>query len=264
MTLPDHALRAGNARATSLRAPTLLVAGGGGPLGSAVLESSLGGRRFSHVRVLAKRGFTVAMNGLEAVVVGDFDAPLATPAPIADIALIVFDRARHANGRELAFVRPVPEALQELAAWLHRRGVQHLIVVMPHAVSTLPDALKEGLANLDEHAVATLGFEHLVFVRSAQAPSDARAQQWLQRLADGVIAQMRVMVPASNQPVRAQKVAQFAIELAAALPASEPGTRVAPPELVWQAAQLRDPSALVAAWLASQALPPIKAPKVRM
>jgi hypothetical protein len=262
MPLIQHALGAGNASVKRVTAPTLLVAGGGGALGSAVLEASLAGRRFSHVRVLTKRGFTVAMNGLEAVVADDFERPLAGAAP--DAALIVFDRERHANGRELAFVRPLPDDLPAMANWLHRSGIRSLVVVMPHSASGLPAALKVGLANLDEQSTASLGFEHLVFVRSAQTPSSVKAQQWLQRIADGVLAQMRVMVPASNQPVRAVKVAQFVIELASRLPASAPGTRVAPPELVWQAAQMRDPAALVDAWLSMQELPPIEAPRMRM
>ena len=218
-----------------------MVAGGGGALGSAVLEALLAGRRFAHVKVLATRALTVAMNGLEPIVVENFDELIASAAaPLADTAVIVFDRERHANGRELAFVRPQPHELPALAGWLHARGVKRLVVVLPHTPVGLPDALKRGLANLDEHATAALGFEHLVFVRSAQKPGSARAEQWLQRLADGVLAQMQMMVASSNQPVRASKVAQFVCELAAQLAASDAGTRVAPPELVWQASQLRE------------------------
>ncbi len=267
MTLLNHALRAGRSTATGHAASpsTVLVAGGGGALGSAVLERLLASARFAQVRVLATRAFSAAMHGLEPIVVDRFDAPPEAPAlPIADSAIVVFDRARHANGRELAFMRPQPDALGTLARWLHGHGVRRLIVVLPHAPAGLPDALKAGLANLDEQAAAALGFEQLVFVRSAQAPGSARAQAWLQRLADGVLAQMRIMVAVSNQPVRAAKVAQFVVELAAQLPASAHGTRVAPPELVWQAAQLRDPAPLLQAWLAARELPPIDAPRRRL
>ena len=266
MTLLNHALRAGRSTPAAAAAPTVLVLGGAGVLGSAVLESLLAGRRFAHVKVLATRALTTAMHGLEPVVVDGFDADTADPAgpPIADIAVIVFDRERHANGRELAFVRPQPHELAGLARWLHARGAKRLIVVLPHSPAALPDALKLGLANLDEQAAAALGFEHLVFVRSAQKPGSARAEQWLQRLADGVLAQMQLMVASSNQPVRAGKVAQFVCELAAQLPASTPGTRVAPPELVWQAAQMRDAATLVQAWLARRELPRITAPRRRM
>ena len=310
MTLLHEALRAGRTLplpATGA-APTVVVVGGGGALGSAVLERLLGQRRFAHVKVLAARGFTAAMHGLEAVRVDSFgmapespdapdaalNAPAAMPnAPaamsnpqaavakaqvalakpqaaettaqaLADTAVVVFDRARHANGRELAFVRPQPDQLVVLAAWLHRRGVRHLLIVLPHAPASLPDALKRGLANLDEQAVSALGFTHLVFVRSAQAPGNERAAQWLQRLADGVLAQLRFMVATSNQPVRPIKVARFVTELAQRLPASSAGTRVAPPELVWQAAQMRDPAPLVQAWLDARELPPIALPRERM
>lgn len=245
---------------------TVLMAGGAGALGSAVLEALLASRRFAHVRVMATRALTTAVPGLEPVVVDGFetDGVVAGQAPIADIAVLVFDRDRHANGRELAFVRPQPHELPALARWLHGHGVKSLIVVLPHSPSGLPDALKRGLANLDEHAASVVGFEHLVFVRSAQKPGSERADRWLQRVADGVLAQMQMMVAHSNQPVRAVKVAQFVLELAAHLPASDPGTRVAPPELVWQAAQSIDARALVQAWLARRELPEIDAPRQRM
>jgi hypothetical protein len=263
MTLLNHALRAGRTspRAAAAASRAALVVGGGGALGSAVLESMLASRRFAPVKVLATRALTTAMHGLEPVVVESLDPSVAEGALIADLAVIVFDRERHANGRELAFARPQPHDLLPLARWLIAHGVKHLIVVLPHAPAGLPDALKIGLANLDEQAVAALGFEHLVFVRSAQKPGAARAAQWLQRLADGVLAQMQMMVAASNQPVRARKVAQFVVELAARLPGSAAGTRVAPPELVWQAAQLADACLLVDAWLARGEAPAIVLPR---
>lgn len=271
MTLLNHALRAGRStpRPSANGAPlAALVVGGGGALGSAVLESMLAGRRFAPVKVLATRALTVAMHGLEPVVVDtlEIDAAVdrAGAAPVADLAVVVFDRERHANGRELAFARPQPHDLPALARWLIAHGVKHLVVVLPHAPAGLPDALKLGLANLDEQAVAALGFTHLVFVRSAQKPGSVRAAQWLQRLADGVLAQMQMMVAASNQPVRARKVAQFVLELAARLPESEPGTRVAPPELVWQAAQLPDARPLIEAWLARAEVPAIVLPRRKL
>jgi hypothetical protein len=64
-----------------------------------------------------------------------------------------------------------------------------------------------------------------------------------------VLAQLQLMIPQRDQPVRPIKVAQFAAQLAAHLLQSPPGTRVVPPELVWQAAQARDVAALALAWL---------------
>ncbi len=270
MNLLNHALRAGRTALRSERSTPLaaLVIGGGGALGSAVLESMLGSPRFAPVKVLATRALTVAMHGLEPVVVDTLDIDAAVDriraAPVAALAVVVFDRERHANGRELAFARPQPHDLLPLARWLLAHGVKHLVIVLPHSPAGLPDALKLGLANLDEQAVAALGFTHLVFVRSAQKPGSERAAQWLQRLADGVLAQMQMMVAASNQPVRARKVAQFVLDLAARLPGSEPGTRIAPPELVWQAAQLADARPLVDAWLARAEVPAVVLPRRKL
>ena len=74
----------------------------------------------------------------------------------------------------------------------------------------------------------------------------------------------QTMVAGSNLPVCARQIAQFVLEIAAQLPGSESGTRVALSELVWQAAQTRDPRRLVQAWLAHSKLPPVDSPKVRL
>ena len=266
MSLVTDALRGGHARPpAALPRPWALVIGGGGMLGSAVLERLLAGRGFAHVQVLVTQGFRAAMHGLEALVVAPSDIDTPPTAPLtADTALVVFDRTRRANGREDAFVKPQPEALPALARWLLAGGVRHLLVVLPTSMASLPQALKAGLASLDEHTVAALGFEHVVFVRPAQTPTDVRAASGLQRLADGVIAQLRFMVPQAEQPVRVQKVAAFVTELVLRLPTSTPGTRVAPPELVWLAAQARAPGEVVQAWLDGRALPPLSAPRMRL
>jgi hypothetical protein len=248
MTLLHEALRAGHGAParTSATARRVLVAGGAGALGAEVLEELLASRGFAQVAVLVTQPVNAALRGLSTVMA----ASLARPTgPGEDTALVVFDRERHANGREAAFLRPEPAALPALAAALRRRGVRSLIVVMPHASATLPDALKRGLASLDEHAVAALGFDHLVFVRSAQAPTAVRAASAPQRVADWVLSQLQLMIPERERPVRARKVAEFVTQIALQLPRSAPGTRVAAPELVWEAGQGKDAGALAARWL---------------
>jgi hypothetical protein len=270
MDLVNEALRApaGCAGRKTHADPAALLVGGGGALGSAVLEQLLGTGRFAPLRVLVTQGFKGGVRGLEPALAPAFDGVAGEPAmqnlASTRTAVVVFDRERHANGREDAFLRAEPQSLPVLARWLQQQGVQHLVVVMPHSPAALPQALKLGLANLDEHAVSALGFVHLVFVRTAQQPGATRAGAWLQRLADGLLMQLRLMIPASHQPVRVKKVAQFVAELAAQLPASRPGSRVAQPELVWQAAQTDHAGALVAAWLAGTELPRLKAPRQRL
>jgi hypothetical protein len=191
------------------------------------------------------------------------DGAAAAPAP-DHTAVVVFDRERGVNGREEAFYKPQPDQLPTLAAGLLARGVRHLLVVMPHTQGGLPDALKRGLASLDEHTVATLGFEHLVFMRSAQAPSDEHHSHPAQRLAHWMLSQLQMMVPQRERPVRASKVAEFAAHLAARLPASPPGTRVVPPELVWEAAQTTHTGTLAQRWLSGQPLPETPPPPSRL
>jgi len=237
-----------------------LVVGGGGALGAAVLEQLLAGHRYERVGVLAQPSLQPALRGLHPV--ADDETALARHG--ARTALIVYDRERHANGRDAAFVRPLPQDLPARAAQLLRLGVQSLLVVVPHAPALLPQALKTGLASLDEGAVASLGFAHLVFMRMAQAaPARSRAMAPPERLAAWLLGQMQWMVPQREQPVRAVTVARVAAALAAALPDATPGTRVLPPEVLWLAAQASDRAAadtLVGDWLAGRAL---QAPSVR-
>ena len=264
MDLMQHALRAGRS-APPPQAPSpgaTIVAGGGGALGSAVLEALLAGRSFAPVHVIVTQEFHATVQGLHTLLVPAFkDDPGDTPAAMTGI--VVFDRERRANGREAAFARPQPAQLPAIARWLQRRGVRHLVVVRPHDAASLPQALKAGLANLDEQAVAALGFEHVVFMRSAQAPA-AATSRGLQRVADLVLAQLRLMTPQPDQPVRARKVAQLVAALARRLPGATAGTRVMAPEWIWHAAQTGDLDALALDWLEGRELPPARPTRMRM
>lgn len=260
MDLLRNALRAGHGDGTAARPRRhgTWLAGGGGALGAAVLEALLASRAFAPVRVLVTQGFHATVQGLQTQDI----ATLADAAGLP-LAVVVFDKPRHANGREAAFWQPPPAALPALATQLQALGTRHLIVVLPHDGATLPQALKAGLANLDEQAVASLGFEHVVLVRTAQRP-ETQQRPGLQRVADLVLAQLRLMVPQRDQPVRPAKVAALVAALARALPASPPGTRVMPPEWVWLAAQGVDVDALVADWLAGAPLPPVSGGRMRL
>ncbi|MBS0446632.1 MAG: hypothetical protein JSR59_11870 [Proteobacteria bacterium] len=267
MIPPEIALRGGAAgqrvrAAASIDASTVVV-GGGGTLGSAVLEGLLAARGNGRVHVLATRALRSSADGLDALVGASLESPY--PAlPLGRTGVVVFDRARHANGRDNAFLRPQPADLVGCARWLHGAGVRHLLVVLPVDPARMPLALRAGLAGLDEHAVAALGFEHVVFVRPAELAGAAPATARLQRLAHAVLAQWRLMLPQSQQPVRVRQVAAWVVALARELPGSPSGTRVAAPELVWLAAQGRDMRRLAAAWLAGDELPPPHLPRRRM
>jgi nucleoside-diphosphate-sugar epimerase len=247
MSMLMDALRAGHAPTRRSAGPgrRVMLVGGAGPLGSALLEELLAARLHAQVSVLVTQPLQAGMRGLRTVVWDERDL-----SPLEDAtAVVVFDRERDVNGRELAFYRPKPESLTTLAAHLHERGVRHLLVVMPHTQALLPDALKRGLASLDEEAVARLGFEHFMLVRTAQAPLRETHSNAGQRLAHWMLSQLQLMVPQRERPAQARKVAQFAACLAAGLAASPPGTRVVPPEVVWDASQARDAAPAAQRWL---------------
>jgi hypothetical protein len=161
------------------------------------------------------------------------------------VAIVLFDPPRMFYQRERALWTPSPEQLVPLARWLRAGGVRTLAVVLPHAPGRLPDALKRGLASLDEQAVASCGFDRLVIIRSAQKPPQPRHASAPVRLAHWMLSIFKYMVPSSEQPVRAAKVAEL---LAVALRVAPPGIHVAAPELVWLASQ-GDLSAVARRWL---------------
>jgi hypothetical protein len=129
----------------------------------------------------------------------------------------------------------------------------------------LPQALRAGLASLDEQAVAQLGFKQLVFVRPARPGAGVKPSPGavLARLGRGLLAQLHWMVPQREQALRATKVAAFVSDLAAALPAAPSGTRVVAPELIWDWAQPEGGRPLLRAWLQDEALPSTRAAKAR-
>jgi hypothetical protein len=163
------------------------------------------------------------------------------------MAVVLFDPPRLFFQRERALWTPLPQQLPALARWLRAGGVRTLAVVMPYAQMRLPQALKQGLANLDEQAIAALGFERLLIVRSAQKPREKAAANPLAAVAHWMLSVFKYMVPSNEQPVRAQRVAQF---VAHALQLAPPGIHIAAPETVWRAAQ-GDVRAEVARWLVS-------------
>jgi hypothetical protein len=158
--------------------------------------------------VLAREPVTEGMRNVQTLLVPSA-APADWPRAQADTAVVLFDPPRLFYDRERALWTPAPAQLPELARWLRASGVRTLAVVLPHAPGRLPEALKSGLASLDEHAVASLGFERVLILRSAQKPAAAPQQHPLQRLARWMLGVFKYMVPSAEQPVRAVKVAEL-------------------------------------------------------
>jgi hypothetical protein len=205
----------------------VLVVGAGGALGSALLAEALAAGRFRRVRAVVAGPVVSALRSFEPLP----EAALrAGRLHGAELAFVVFERARHSHGRDEAFVQPLPDELSALARRLHGGGARRLIVVVPHAPALLPQALKRGFASSAEAEVAALGFEHVVFVRAAQAPAGEAAGGALQRFADGWLQQLKWMVPAQEQPLRTPVLAARLVDLALWLPQAAPGTRVLTPE----------------------------------
>jgi len=235
---PIQALQAANrpgtpAATAPLGAGTLLIAGATGALGQELLRRLAGSHRYAHARVLAREPIRDGMRGVESCLTSGL--PIAQwPPTSAGTAVIAFDPPRLYHDRERALWVPEPSDLPELARWLRACGVHTLAIVQPHDQGKLPEALKRGLASLDEQAVVANGFDRVILVRSARKPQNAKFANPAEKLAAWMLSIVRFMVPSSEQPVRAAKVAEL-VDLA--LRIAPPGVHVAAPETVWEAAQ---------------------------
>jgi len=230
---PIQVLQAANRPGPASSKPRLLIAGATGALGNEVLRRLVGMNQFETTQVLAREPITDGLRAVSMVLVGSDDPRQWPPCP-ADTGVILFEPPRLYHERERALWTPRPEQLPALAAWMRRSGVLTLAVVLPHAQGRLPEALKRGLASLDEQAVAALGFESLLIIRSAQKPGPAPAGGFLHAVAHWMLSIFKYMVPSSEQPVRAVKVAEF---VAMALAMAPSGIHIAAPEVVWRAGQ---------------------------
>jgi hypothetical protein len=247
---PLQALQAANrpppAALGAAQAGTLLIAGATGALGQELVRRMAGRHRYAHTRVLAREPIRDGLSSVETLLAPA--GPIAQwPLAEAGTALLSFEPPRLFYDRERALWTPEPAQLPALAAWLRACGVRTLAVVQPHAQGSLPEALKRGLANLDEQAVVAQGFERVILVRSAQKPAKRRFANPGERLAAWMLSITRFMVPTSEQPVRPSKVAEL-VDLA--LRIAPPGVHVAAPELVWQASQ-GELRAVAERWLAA-------------
>jgi hypothetical protein len=173
------------------------------------------------------------------------DEPADWELSAAEAGVIMFDPPRLFHDRERALWTPRPDQLLAVAQWMRLSGVSTLAAILPHAQGRLPEALKRGLASLDEQAVAALGFERVLLVRTARKPGPPAAPGLLGRLAHSMLGVLKYMVPSSEQPVRVASVAEF---VAQALQLAPPGIHVASPETVWRAAQ-GDSREVVRQWL---------------
>lgn len=237
-------LHAASRASPSAERPRLLIAGATGVLGNEVLRRLAGASDFRQTQVLAREPITAGLRGVTTTAVRSED-PATWPPAAAEVGVVLFEPPRLFYDRERALWTPSPEQLVPLAQWLRASGVRTLAVVLPHAPGRLPEALKRGLASLDEQAVAALGFERLLILRSAQPPAAQRGASFPVRLAHWMLGVLKYMIPSSEQPVRAVKVAEL---LAVALRLAPRGIHIAAPQLVWQAAQ-GDMEIAVRRWL---------------
>lgn len=225
----------------------LIVAGATGALGSEVLRRLAGSGRFAQTQVLAREPMSTGLRQVAIAAVRGEDIAAWPVCPlVAQTGVVMFEPPRLYHDRERALWTPQPAQLFALAQWLRRCDVQTLVLVLPHASGRLPQALRHGLASIDEQQVAALGFERVLLVRSAQKQLAPGGAGMLEKAAAWMLSVFSYMIPAAAQPVRPARLAEFVDLVLQALPA---GTHVVAPECLWRAGQAQDMRSVVRTWL---------------
>jgi len=233
-----------------------LVLGAGGWLGSAMLSQVLAA---GHARVGAwvRQPMASTHRGLVAVPEAVWQAP--TPAQreawAGATAYLVLERAGLVGARDAVFAAPQAADLLPLARQLRDLGVARLAVVLPHAANSLPEALRHGFADADEHALSTLGFDQLLLVRSSRdAAALPPGTPWWDRLAAAWWSQLRWIVPDAERPLRSVALARVVVAAVRLLREAPPGVRVLPQGVASRAAHAAEGvEPVLRTWLA---LPP--------
>lgn len=198
------------------------------------MQRLVGTHHFAHTQVLVREPIGQGMRTVSLQWVAGDIAAWPPPTQHSDVAVVMFEPPRMYYERERALWTPEPEQLPALAAWLKSAGVNTLAIVLPHAQGSLPESLKRGLASLDEQTLASIGFDRLIIVRSAQKPATLVKTNPLEKLAHWMLGIFQFMVPSSEQPVRPTKMAQMVDALLQTAPL---GITVLAQEEVWALAQ---------------------------
>jgi hypothetical protein len=234
-------------RADPQRMPHLVVAGAAGALGNEVLRRLGGSLRYGHVSVLAREPIRAGMARIDLTCM-PATPPDQWPTVQADVGVVMFEAPRLFYERERALWIPQPQQLEALAAWMRRGGVHTVAVVMPHARGALPEALAGGFVSLSEQVISSMGFETVVWIRSANDVAEPRPRTWLLRARALVLSVFSYMIPPSQQVIRAAQMAQVVSQALEHAPA---GVHVLSHERVWQALRAGSP-AMASDWFAKR------------
>ena len=228
--------------------PILLIAGAGGVLGREVARSLIGSMAYEHTVVLTHHPFHAVMRGVVDHTMVNND-PLQTPTVKAQVGVMMFEPGNSFYDRENSIWTPTPAQVPALAHWMADCGVRTLVMVLPHQPNRLPLALQQGLASLDEHTIASLGFHTLVILRVADGrPEPALAGNLGERLAAWMFRNLKYMIPSREMPLRASQLAKVVGKIVQAAQRIPSGTFVAGQELLGQAVK-GDADAIISAWL---------------
>ncbi|MEP7155669.1 MAG: hypothetical protein ABI905_07830 [Betaproteobacteria bacterium] len=198
--------------------------GNAGTLGEAVLARLLSAPHYKRVHVATTMPMRTSAPRLSSVDYADLAAAQSWPMPanenehITDAVLIVGGQHSYFR-RDNAFPIIGEEDAIALARITRENHCTRLMLIAPMSAWTAMTL--GGLAHFDEleRAIGAMGFETLVVVRPAAHAQSRTAGNWIAQIADALLSTLtQYMTSASRQPLRAQIVAQAAVDWFTHLP----------------------------------------------
>jgi uncharacterized protein YbjT (DUF2867 family) len=194
----------------------VLIAGGSGLIGQAVLERLLA-RPSLQIVALVRRPLGLVAPALTEVVC-DFEALDAYPLPNAEVAICCLGTTLKVAGSRQAFRRVDFDYIVNFARAAKKAGVKRFVLLSSAGASPNARVYYSRVKGETESALKDLGFERLVIARPSLLLGDrerlGQPTRPIESAAQGFLKPLVAIIPIAFRPIRAEVVARALINFA--------------------------------------------------
>lgn len=205
-----------------------LLAGASGLVGKEVLRLLLESEHYRQVHVLVRRPLSQTHAKLIAHVV-DFEVLGKTPLSAINDVYCCLGTTIKAAGSQTAFRRVDHDYVLATARLGLAAGAQTLALVSAMGASAKSAVFYNRVKGEAEHAVAALGFRHVIIVRPSLLAGERSEYRVAERLALTVLSPVAWAIPARYRPIPAVKVAKAMVN---AVVQAAPGVQIIESDLL--------------------------------
>jgi uncharacterized protein YbjT (DUF2867 family) len=199
-----------------IAASRILIAGGSGLIGQAVLEQLLA-RPSIQIVALVRRPLGLVAPELTEIVC-DFGSLEAHPLPDADVAICCLGTTLKVAGSREAFHRVDFDYIVNFARAAKKAGVKRFVLLSSAGASPSARVYYSRVKGETETAVKDVGFERLVIARPSLLLGDrgrlGQPTRPIESAAQGFLKPLVAIIPMAFRPIRAEVVARALVRLA--------------------------------------------------